>query len=406
MVSPLGRVVEITEEGRHLSKDRGFLVVQAGREEAGRVPLDDLMAVMATARGTSVSVALLAALADRGVPFIVPGANFSPAALLWPVEGHHAVSRRMAAQIDRTRQMEKRLWQQIVAAKIRRQGWALHQAGAASGAFARLARLVKPGDPENIEAQAARRYWPLLMGAEFRRDQDAPGANALLNYGYAVLRAAVARAVCAAGLHPGLGLFHRNPQNPMPLVDDLMEPFRPAVDDAVRRLLAEGVTDVTVAAKRRLVGLLWQDEATTAGTSPLATVILRTAQSLADSFLSGSAMLAFPFLELGGRDDGDDTERLSNHVDGLDVRPTRDDQATAQGSDEVPPMAPRRGMGNEPAQRLSALVRGQGAGRRTAAGDCTAGAEGGQSARIDGDRQTVRDDGSVPRSSAGEGAEG
>ena len=116
MVSPLGRVVEITEEGRHLSKDRGFLVVQCGREEVGRVPLDDLMAVMATARGTSVSVALLAALADRGVSFIVPGANFAPTALLWPVEGHHAVSKRMAAQIDRTRLMEKRLWQQVVAA--------------------------------------------------------------------------------------------------------------------------------------------------------------------------------------------------------------------------------------------------------------------------------------------------
>ena len=87
MVSPLGRVVEINEEGRHLSKERGFLVVQCGREEVGRVPLDDLMAVMATARGTSVSVALLSALADRGVPFIVPGANFAPAGLLWPVEG-------------------------------------------------------------------------------------------------------------------------------------------------------------------------------------------------------------------------------------------------------------------------------------------------------------------------------
>jgi len=339
MVSPLGRVVEITEEGRHLTKDRGFLVVQAGREEAGREPLDDLMAVMATARGTSVSVALLAALAERGVPFIVPGANFAPAALLWPIEGHHAVSRRMSAQLDRTRQMEKRLWQQIVAAKIRRQGWALHQAGAPSGAFGRLARLVKPGDPDNIEAQAARRYWPLLMGAAFRRDQDAPGANALLNYGYAVLRSAVARAICAVGLHPGLGLFHRNGQNSMPLVDDLMEPFRPAVDDAVRRLLTEGVGEVTVPAKRRLVALLWQDEATEAGTSPLATVILRTAQSLADSFLSGSAMLAFPFLELGGRNDGDDAERLSDHVDGLDVRPAGDDQAAAQGCDEVPPVA-------------------------------------------------------------------
>jgi CRISPR-associated protein Cas1 len=338
MVTPLGRIVEIAEHGRHLTKDRGFLVVQAGREEAGRVPLDDLMAVLATAHGTSVSVALLAALAERGVPFVVPGANFAPAALLWPVEGHHAVSRRMAAQLDRTRSMEKRLWQQIVAAKIRRQGWALRRAGAPSGAFARLARLVKPGDPENMEAQAARRYWPLMMGASFRRDQDAPGANALLNYGYAVLRAGVARAICGVGLHPALGVFHRNPQNPMPLADDLMEPFRPAVDDAVRLLLADGVTEVTVAAKRRLVALLWQDEPTEAGMSPLATVILRAAQSLAESYLSGDAMLAFPFLEQGSRDDAD-VERLSDHVDGPDVRPSGDDQAAAQGGDEVPPMA-------------------------------------------------------------------
>jgi CRISPR-associated protein Cas1 len=177
------------------------------------------------------------------------------------------------------------------------------------------------------------------MGSDFRRDQDAPGANALLNYGYAVLRAAVARAICAVGLHPGLGLFHRGAQNPMPLADDMMEPFRPAVDDTVRRLVADGATDVTVAAKRRLVALLWQDEATAAGTSPLATVILRTAQSLAESFLSGSAMLAFSFLEMGGRNDNDDTERLSDHVDGADVRPAGDDQAAAQVSDEVPPMA-------------------------------------------------------------------
>lgn len=339
MVSPLGRVVEISEEGRHLSKERGFLVVQAGREEAGRVPLDDLMAVMATARGTSVSVALLSALAERGVPFVVPGANFAPAALLWPVEGHHAVSRRMAAQIERTRPLEKRLWQQIVAAKIRRQGWALARAGAPHGAFARLARLVKPGDPENIEAQAARRYWPLLMGAGFRRDQEAPGANALLNYGYAVLRAGVARAICAVGLHPGLGVFHRNPQNPMPLVDDMMEPFRPAVDDAVRLLLAEGETEVTVAAKRRLVATLWRDEATEAGTSPLATVILRSAQSLAESYLGGAAALSFPFLEQGGRDDAEDAERLSDHVDGADVRPAGDDEAAAESGDEIPPMA-------------------------------------------------------------------
>lgn len=178
------------------------------------------------------------------------------------------------------------------------------------------------------------------MGPAFRRDQDAAGANALLNYGYAVLRAAVARVLAAVGLHPGLGLFHRNPHDPMPLADDMMEPFRPAVDDAVRRLLAEGVAEVTVAAKRRLVALLWQDEATAAGTSPLATVILRAGQSLAESFMSGSAKLAFPFLDAGDRADGDDAERLSDHVDGVDVRSSGDDEAAAPSGDGVPPVAP------------------------------------------------------------------
>ena len=265
------------------------------------------------------------------MPFVVPGPNFAPAALLWPVAGHHAVSRRMAMQIEHSRHLDKRLWQQIVRAKILRQGWALTRAGAPAGAFARLARLVEPGDPENIEAQAARRYWPLLLGAGFRRDTAAPGANALLNYGYAILRAGVARAICAAGLHPAIGLFHRNPQNPMPLADDLMEPFRPLVDDAVRSLIATGESEVSVAAKRRLAGLLWEDIAGAAGTSPLATAMLRAAQSLAESFLSGGPALVFPGLE-EGRDAG--VERLSDHVDGADVRPAGIDESPA-----VPPVA-------------------------------------------------------------------
>lgn len=335
MGSPLGRVIEIAEEGRHLSRERGFLVVSAGREEVGRVPLDDIAAVLATARGTSVSVALLAALAERGLPFVVPGANFAPAALLWPVAGHHAVSRRMAAQIDRTRPMEKRLWAQVVAAKIRRQGWALQSAGRPAGAFVRLARLVRAGDPDNLEAQAARRYWKLLFGGDFRRDAEADGANALLNYGYAVLRAATARALCAVGLHPGLGIFHRHPENPMPLADDMMEPFRPAIDDTVRALLADGIAGVTVPAKRRLAAVLWQDERTAAGTTPLATAVLRSAQSLAESYLTGEPALEFPSFRVKETADGDEPERVSDHVAGADVRPAGDDEAAAEGGDGV-----------------------------------------------------------------------
>ena len=138
--SPLGRIVEIAEEGRHLSKKRGFLVVSEGHAEAGRAPLDDIAAVLATARGTSVSVALLTALAERGLPFVVPGANFVPAALLWPVAGHHAVSRRMAAQIERTRPMEKRLWALVAAAKI-------SSAGLGAAMQRTAGRGVRPAGP-------------------------------------------------------------------------------------------------------------------------------------------------------------------------------------------------------------------------------------------------------------------
>jgi CRISPR-associated protein Cas1 len=331
MISPLGRIVEIADSGRHLAKERGFLVVSSGHEELGRVPLDDLAAVLVTARGTSVSVALLSALAQRGVSFVVPGENFAPAALLWPVEGHHAQQRRMEMQIERTRPMAKRLWAQLVAAKIRRQGWALGQMGRPSGAFARLAREVRSGDPTNLEAQAARRYWPLMMGRDFRRDTNASGANALLNYGYAVLRAATARAIAASGLHPGLGVHHRHPHNPMPLADDLMEPFRPLVDLEVCTLLSEGITDVDPSAKRRLAGLLWRDEASALGISPLSSCLLRTAQSLAESYLSGEPALEFPLLRLEADGEGKRTaaKRVSGHVADGDVRSAGADESAA-----------------------------------------------------------------------------
>ncbi|MDR3530324.1 MAG: type II CRISPR-associated endonuclease Cas1 [Rhodopila sp.] len=293
-LSPLGRVVEIAENGRYLAKSRGFLTVSVKGEEIGRVPLDDLGAVIATASGTSASCALLAELAERGVPFVVCGRNFSPAGLVWPVEGHHAQQRRMEAQIAAPRTLGKRLWSEIVAAKVLRQGATLAAVGQKAGAFARLARLVKSGDPENIEAQAARRYWHLLLGPEFRRDREAEGANGLLNYGYTVLRGATARAIAAAGLHPGLGIFHRHPHNAMPLADDLMEPFRPAVDLIVHGLVGAGVGELTPDAKRRLVGVLTAEETTRAGRTPLSTCLIRLAASLADSFMSGVPALELP----------------------------------------------------------------------------------------------------------------
>jgi CRISPR-associated protein Cas1 len=289
--TPLGIVVDITERGRHASKDRGFLVVSSGSEEVGRVPLDDVAAVLLSASGSTVSVALLAELCARGIAVCIGGTNHAPAGIVWPVQGHHAQQRRLEAQVDNARRLGKELWAGIVAAKIRAQGQALAAIGAKHGAFDRLATRVRPGDEGNLEAQAARRYWPLLMGPDFRRDPATSGANAMLNYGYAVLRAHVARAIVAAGLHPGLGIFHRHPHNAMPLADDLMEPFRPSIDLAVHRLAGAGITELDPPAKRALAATMAQDRVTARGHSPLSTCVLRLAQAVAGSFLSGSVAL-------------------------------------------------------------------------------------------------------------------
>lgn len=290
----IGRIVEIAEDGRHLSVHRGFLVVESGGEELGRVPLDDIGAVIANAHGLTYTANLVTALAHRNVTMVFCGPNHQPVATIWPIEGHHAQTARMRAQVAASLPLMKRLWQGLIRAKIRQQGSVLAALGVASGAFDKLARDVKSGDPENIEAQAARRYWRLLMGEDFRRDRELPGSNALLNYGYAILRSTTARAVAAAGLHPTLGVHHRNRGNPLCLVDDLMEPFRPIVDLAVVRLAKAGVADVTPEAKRSLAALTWHDMRTSKGVTPLSTCAARLAVSLAMSFEMGRPNLDLP----------------------------------------------------------------------------------------------------------------
>jgi CRISPR-associated protein Cas1 len=292
--SPLGRVVEIAENGRHLSREDGFLVVNSGHQEIGRIALDDIVSVIATAPGTTASCAAMAELSARGIPFVICGRNFLPTSIVWPIAGHHAQQRRMECQLGASLPLKKRLWAMVVASKIRHQGAVLAARGHDAEVFTTLARSVRSGDPENIEAQAARRYWPALLGADFRRDQDTGGANAMLNYGYTVLRAGVARAIVAAGLHPGLGIFHRHPQNPMPLADDLMEPFRPFVDQSVVRLVSEGFALINPAIKSQLTAVLNLDLPARSGMSPLSTCLNRMAASLGESFVGGVAELDLP----------------------------------------------------------------------------------------------------------------
>lgn len=290
----VGRVIEVATDGRHLAVDRGFLTVAANGAEVGRVALDDLAAVVANAHGLTYSNNLMVTLAQRGVPMVLCGANHRPAALVWPVDGHHAQAGRMSDQAQASLPLKKRLWQQIVQAKILGQAATLAAVGAEAGGFRLLARKVRPGDPDNVEAAAARRYWPLLFGAQFRRDQDGGGLNGLLNYGYTILRAATARAVMAAGLHPSLGLMHANRGNALVLVDDLMEPFRPLVDREVYRLKGEGATEVCAESKACLARIMVIDLPAAEGMSPLMTCLDRLASSLAKAYAGEGDRLVLP----------------------------------------------------------------------------------------------------------------
>ncbi len=302
------RIVDIATDGRHLSAYRGFMIVSEDKAEVGRVPLDDVSAVIVHAHGITWSTNLMVALAERGALMLLCGANHSPAAVCLPIDGHHAQNGRMRAQWEAKRPLAKQLWRSIVVAKIRWQAAVLAANGRPSAAFDLLARKVGSGDPDNVEAQAARRYWSLLMGADFRRDRDAGGVNGLLNYGYAVMRATCARAVVAAGLHPSIGVHHANRGNPFALADDVIEPFRPLVDALTVRLLASGIAGVTPEAKRAFAALIALDLPGEAGAvTTVSLAAMRAAQSLARSFQTGRAAdLVLPqppsALELAGLD--------------------------------------------------------------------------------------------------------
>ena len=301
------RIVDIATDGRHLSAHRGFMIVAEGRDEVGRVPLDDVAAVIVHAHGVTWTTSLVVALAERGATLLFCGNHHSPVAVCLPIAGHHAQNGRMRAQWESGRPLAKQLWRQVVIAKIAWQAAALDAAGGRAEPLLFLARRVRSGDPDNLEAQAARRYWSELMGAGFRRDREAAGANAMLNYGYAVMRATCARAVVAAGLHPSIGIHHANRGNPLALADDLIEPFRPLVDMLTVRLLAAGQEGVTAEVKRAYAGLIALDLPGGDGVTTVWLAAERAAQTLARSFQSGRAAdLVLPTppsaLELAGLD--------------------------------------------------------------------------------------------------------
>ena len=214
--------------------------------------------------------------------------------MLLPIEGNFEQAKRIEMQIAASQPTHKRLWAHVVRSKLEQQGAALEATGAPSVPLTALAAKVKSGDPDNLEAQGARRYWTLLFGSEFRRDQNGGGINGLLNYGYTVLRATTARAVIAAGLHPSIGLHHSNDSNAMRLVDDLMEPFRPTIDLKVWQLHRNGEKEVSPETKRALVRTLYDDMQTASGATPVMVCVQKLCTSLAQVYLGERDKLELP----------------------------------------------------------------------------------------------------------------
>lgn len=292
------RILEISQEGLRLSLERGFLIVSREQEEIGKIPLDDLLGVIINSHQSLLSKNILVELARRNVAVVFCDSFHRPAGVLWPAESHHRQSFRMKSQMESTLPLAKRLWKQIVQSKIQNQSQILKLMGKPFEPVAYFIDQVKVGDTENMEAQAAMRYWPLLLGADFKRGDVSQIKNAMLNYGYAVLRAAVARFVMGAGLHPALGLHHCNPTDTMTLVDDLMEPFRPLVDWVVVQVDTQDLTELDKETKARLVSVLEMEVKTRKEETVVTRLIERAAISLGQVYEARVEELDLPSFEI------------------------------------------------------------------------------------------------------------
>ena len=224
------RGIHLTEAA-YLSRRQAGLEIKRDGQDNVRIPLEDIAWIVIDTRDVTVTSGLLSSCAERGIAVIFTDDRHMPSGSLLPFHINYAQAEVSHLQFSAPGVLRRRLWRRTVRAKILNQAAVLEKAESSNfRALRNLARQVQPGDPDNIEAQAARRYWPSLFPA-FRRDGDASDrTNALLNYGYAVMRAGIARSLTVAGLIPAIGIHHQSQTNPFNLADDLIEPFRPTVD--------------------------------------------------------------------------------------------------------------------------------------------------------------------------------
>lgn len=292
------KTVEFSTGGTRLSVAHGQLVVQRPDYPKVTLPIEDLGVVIVDDIRATYTQSVFVELLNSGVTVMVTGRNHLPVGMMLPLDAHHVQTERHIAQVAANKPLRKRIWQTLVTAKIDQQAAVLqHYTGNSHGLVA-MARRVRSGDPDNLEAQAAQRYWPILFGDNFRRDRFSGDINPLLNYGYALVRASAARAIVAAGLIPSLGVFHHNRSNPFCLADDLLEPYRPYVDWRVKMLLQDSGREIPRLCMRKtrasLLSLL--NETVNVGGRHMAVLIAvqSSAASLSRALTGGDKSLSLP----------------------------------------------------------------------------------------------------------------
>lgn len=298
------RTIEISQQSVHLSVRLDQLLVQphdAPPEQTKSIPCEDIGIVLVDHGRTTYSHHALATLVEHDAVVIVCGSDHHPVGVLMPLADHTQVVWRINDQLSISKPLKKQLWKQIVQAKILAQASNLDAQSPACRRLCAMVNEVRSGDTSNVESQAARLYWSVWLGPDiaFKRDRNrtAPAPNNMLNYGYSVMRAAVARAIVAAGMLPMIGIHHSNRSNAFCLADDLLEPLRPIIDRRVRELFVQSNrTELDQPTKAGLLETLtWRVE--TAGeTGPLFVALHRYVASLVKCFQGETDQLSIPRL--------------------------------------------------------------------------------------------------------------
>ena len=252
----LKRVLDISSQS-YIHKRNQQLIIDQNGETVGSAPIEDLGFLILQHPAITLSLSVITACQNNNVIIVFCDEKHLPSSTLLPLfKGHSLHSKILSQQISMKLAAKKRLWKEIVSLKISQQHKTLEELGKNSERLKKMSQKVRSGDPENIEAQAAKLYWKELSEGKFKRDVNGNGVNTLLNYGYSICRALFARAIVAGGLHPTLGLHHHNQYNGLCLADDLMEPCRPWVDFCVVNLLNEGLSEINMVTKSKLLSLL------------------------------------------------------------------------------------------------------------------------------------------------------